>query len=644
MGAIDEQPDAALLARLVASEPESKTATPKERKTAKPSHRPLAVPILKYIARNALDAFHKASGQEEFTKRGGEYNFVCPNPDHDDKNPSAWLNPEKGSWMCRACLAGGGIAELYAAVHGLKVASDFDRIERELAELLGVKLSATPSTRKKPKLDRLIESLPPYTLCRDSNGESYVTIASDNHDETYRTFDTGFARRLAGDFFAETGETISLTIIQDLLAVLDAMAQRGTSREISIRYARTESHLYIDLGRADWKILRLSVAGHDVIDYRDCPERFIRPKGMGELPLPVPANGFTLKELYQRFFANMEWGDFILMLGFYFAAAMKAKEYLLLILPGGAGLGKTTRARLFKRVIDPSTPDLRNSPHDLRAAFAAIRNTHLIVWDNVSRLSGEMADVLSSLATGGSISDRQLYTNYDETSISAARPVIITSISDIARRADFADRCIAPALLPFSDGGGTVERLSRTNLYEEFDRELPRILGFLYDAMCGGLREIGSVKLPETTRMMDVATWMYACMKALGQHEEFFKAYQANRADTSARLLDETPLFALILGMVSDDKGFHSWSGTATQLLNQLNDEVPPHVARNPKWPKSSSHLSAQLAQLESAFRSAGVVIEHIKEGHNKTRIIRLRHLDADADAPEQPAQLRQVI
>ena len=339
----------------------------------------------------------------------------------------------------------------------------------------------------------------------------------------------------------------------------------------------------------------------------------------------------------------MEWGDFLLMLGFYFAAAVKAKEYPVLILPGGAGLGKTTRARLLKRAIDPSTPDLRNSPHDLRAAFAAIHNTHFIVWDNVSRFSGEMADVLSSLATGGSISDRKLYSNYDETSISAARPVGITSISDIARRADFADRCIAPALLPFTDGGGSVERLSRTNLYEEFDRELPRILGFLYEGMCGGLREIGTAKLPETTRMMDVATWMYACMKALGQHEEFFEAYQANRADTSARLLDESPIYALILGMVSDDRGFHSWSGTATQLLHELNNEAAPHVSRNPKWPKSSSHLSGQLNQLNSAFRSAGVVIEHAKKGHNKDRIIWLRHLDAADDAPEQP-KLRQVI
>ena len=68
MGAIDEQPDAALRARLVASEPESK-------KAAKP--RSLPVLILKYIARNVLDAFHKASGQAEFKKRGNEYYFHC---------------------------------------------------------------------------------------------------------------------------------------------------------------------------------------------------------------------------------------------------------------------------------------------------------------------------------------------------------------------------------------------------------------------------------------------------------------------------------------------------------------------------------------------------------------------------------------
>ena len=130
----------------------------------------------------------------------------------------------------------------------------------------------------------MIESLPPYTLHRDSNGESYLTIASGDHDETYRIFDTGFARRLAGDFFTETGKTISLTIIQDLLAVLDAIAQRSAPCEISIRYARADSYLYIDLGR---KMVNLRLSGWlDVVEIATAGAIHSTGSAMGELPFP----------------------------------------------------------------------------------------------------------------------------------------------------------------------------------------------------------------------------------------------------------------------------------------------------------------------------------------------------------------------
>lgn len=39
----------------------------------------------------------------------GEVNIICPNPDHDDRNPSAWVNTLSGLWVCFSCGAGGKI-------------------------------------------------------------------------------------------------------------------------------------------------------------------------------------------------------------------------------------------------------------------------------------------------------------------------------------------------------------------------------------------------------------------------------------------------------------------------------------------------------------------------------------------------------
>lgn len=54
----------------------------------------------------------------------------CPYNDHNDSNPSAWVNTEKNTWYCGVCTVGGDVIDFYAArKHGLRPA-DFHRSTR----------------------------------------------------------------------------------------------------------------------------------------------------------------------------------------------------------------------------------------------------------------------------------------------------------------------------------------------------------------------------------------------------------------------------------------------------------------------------------------------------------------------------------
>jgi hypothetical protein len=65
-------------------------------------------------------------------KKGFEYRFPCPMPDHPDENPSANYNSEKGVWLCRSCSSSGGLL----------------RGRNPLCELLGIETRSQTSPQK----------------------------------------------------------------------------------------------------------------------------------------------------------------------------------------------------------------------------------------------------------------------------------------------------------------------------------------------------------------------------------------------------------------------------------------------------------------------------------------------------------------
>ena len=112
---------------------------------------------------------------------------------------------------------------------------------------------------------------------------------------------------------------------------------------------------------------------------------------------------------------------------------------------------------------------------------------------------------MCQLATGGSFSTRQLYTDREEMLFTAARPIALNGIGDFLTRGDLTDRSIILTLDPVSD------RKTEFDLYKQFENERSRIFGAMLDMLVTGLRTFPHTKVANLPRMADFLQWAVAC-------------------------------------------------------------------------------------------------------------------------------------
>lgn len=196
--------------------------------------------------------------------------------------------------------------------------------------------------------------------------------------------------------------------------------------------------------------------------------------------------------------------------------------------------------------------------------------------------------------------------------------MILNGITDVATRADLLDRAINLTLprIPEED------RRPESELWEEFDRALPGVLGGLFDAVGGALLELPNTRLDSLPRMADFALWVTAAEGALGwKCGAFIEAYTGSREEINELALESDPV-ALTVRKLLEDRA--EWAGTATDLLRKLGSLVDEEIKRTKAWPKQPNHLSARLKRLAPVLRGVGIEIEDTRDSRTGERKKRL--------------------
>jgi hypothetical protein len=452
--------------------------------------------------------------------------------------------------------------------------------------------------------------------CED---DSYARVQRDGHQEVHAVRSTAFRRVLQREYYATYGGAPSSQGLHDAVGVVDSRARfDGEERAVYVRVAEVDGHIYLDLCDSAWRVVEITAGGWRVLD--ESPVMFRRAVGMQALPMP--AAGGSVDQL--RPFINVPDGEdgddkFRLIVAWTIAALRGDIPYPALAIQGEQGSAKSTTARIIRSLVDPNHAALRSPAREERDLVIAATNGHVVAFDNLSTIPQWLSDALCRICTGGGYATRQLYSDASEVIFDVRKPVLFTGIVNPATAGDLLDRCIIVDLPPIA----SERRQLESQIWPDFERLRPGILGALLDAVSGALRRVSTTRLHSAPRMADFAHWATAAEETLGWPPgSFMKAYSGNRKEGAEYALEASPIVDPLRRLL--DARADGWSGGARELLAALEGLSPDARTQDRTWPKTPQGLAAALKRLAPDLRSAGIAVEQMPRGHGGRRTWRL--------------------
>ena len=278
------------------------------------------------------------------------------------------------------------------------------------------------------------------------------------------------------------------------------------------------------------------------------------------MPLPLP--GGILNDF--RPFINTETEeDFIMTLSFLTFSLHPKGPYPVLVLDGGGGSCKSTGAHMMKSIVDPSLAVNFSKPKNLQNVFVNAANTWLVSYDNLPKIEPWFSDALCQLATGGSHGAKKLYTDADEFQIIVKRPIIIDGIGELIVRGDLARRAINVRMKNIE---GTPELKTEEEIWNQFFLKQPYLLGWIFNAISAGLRNLNSVHENYST-MADFCRFIAAADKEIWTPGTFNKAYRSNMAKVVKQVIQADPVASSVIALMENNS---DCTGTASDALQAL--------------------------------------------------------------------------
>jgi hypothetical protein len=279
----------------------------------------------------------------------------------------------------------------------------------------------------------------------------------------------------------------------------------------------------------------------------------------------------------------------------------------------------------------------------------AALNSWVLAFDNMSEIKQSLSDAMCRLATGGGFACRKLYTDIDETLIDAMRPQMTDGIEEYASKQDYLDRSLLVMPQPIPEG----RRKPEAELWAEFARVHPQILGALLDAVVCALRRRCAITFKRLPRMADFAIWVTAAEEALGWPQgTFLAAYTENRAQADMVALQASViagpvwLFARRQWLLSKKP----WVGTATTLLAELEKGVDDEEEAERRAHVGTVEGEEECARAQRRdqrvgshqYRSGRAGEAHLRQGVGGEADAAQHHEDADEAGQERHDRARQ--
>ena len=439
-------------------------------------------------------------------------------------------------------------------------------------------------------------------LWHDQDGTGFITFKRDGHKQTVALESKRFKEWLVWRYYDITGNSVGGDTVKNAMASAQARAfYAGTEHRSWIRTAEADGKLYLDLGDDDWTVIEIDADGWRVA--KDPPVRFRRGGGRA---LPMPVQGGSIDPLWQ--FVNVtHQSDRMLILAAMVATFRPGFPFPLLFLAGESSAAKSSGQNYLRNLIDPCKAGSRGMPKTEDDILVTANSNLIFGVDNVSVISGAMSDALCRLITGGGIGKRGLYTDADEFVLEAIRPIFMNGLSFPTDQQDLLSRTILVTLSVLDP----TKIKTEAKLDALYERERPKLIGALLDAVSVAIRRLPKIKLEESARMADFMAWGEAAGEAFGwKPKAFSTVYTAACSDLFRNVAEADLLTKTIVRYLKQRHG-QTMEGTAFEILEWLNRFVTDdNIKRASKWPKDAQWMGRRLVHITKGLRAAGVSVE----------------------------------
>jgi len=495
-------------------------------------------------------------------------------------------------------------------------------------------LKEREESKEKSKVELLVSlTEEDCTFFTDEHGEGYVALNIGDGYKVMRIRSREFKDYLCLLLYQRGGKSPSTETINVALNLLEGKAKFDGKRiPLSVRVASKDGKIFYDLCHPDWKIVEITSDGWRIVPHSSIVFKRYPHQQPQVNPPQVGPEEFKRLEKY----SPLEEGDRLIFLVHIASYLIPDFPHPIGALYGPHGSGKTTLLRLIRKLIDPSSVGILSLPHDPRETIQLLAHHYFAPFDNVSRLNEWQSNMLCRAVTGEGQSKRELYTDDDDVIYSFRRCLALNGINLTADNPDLMDRVIPYRLERIP----RTERKSEKKIIEQFEQDLPYILGGLFSVISKALKIYPEVEKDldgeELPRMADFTLWGEAIARALGYPPlEFRDQYLKKIRSINKETLEAHVIGDLILKLVEREKNTKEkkktedgkiiiWDGTPTELYNDIEMLAVSYKidTKGKGFPKAPHSLMRKLNEIETNLQDEGIFLR--KERDKDKRIVKI--------------------
>lgn len=466
-------------------------------------------------------------------------------------------------------------------------------------------------------------------LFHDESEEPYAWMKD---GAIVRIHSSQFKRMLKAEFYRINGKPAQAEAINQAVDILELDALEGREFRLWLRYAwdSDKKILFMDLGRKDWKVLRIDSEGYALVD-QETP-MFKRYRGSMELEYDLSGTVEDVRKFINLFKYNDSRDYPTLIIGKIGTDFLPHIGHAIFNATGDPGALKTTFTQALTQIVDPQVQGDHDVP-DKREELANLLSHHYgICLDNITGFMQDWkVDMLAKSAKGSYFSKRQLYTDEDEILQVYHNVFNNNGINNPSNRPDYLDREIKALLRRPSNA----ERLPDVAVRKTLKELFPKVRGAYIKALSRAIPmfEVVQGELTELPRMADFAIHSEAICRAMGiEPMQFIKAYFDSIGKSQLDALDSDIVAELVIELVEETG---QWTGTASQLHTLLEAKAQ----RDKGFPKSANKLTQHLNVLRVDLEAYGIAWIDLKDKKHRKQLKKIVPGDSQPKQSALPAQ-----